>query len=98
MKHMDIQSYMHSIGIAARNASRAMAKADTSAKNHALMTIAQAAERDVARLLDANRKDMEAAPGKGLDPAMLDRLTLTAKIVAEMAEGFTRSAQLSDLV
>src|SRR3954470_13946287 len=98
MKHMDIQSYMHSIGIAARNASRAMAKADTSAKNHALLTIAQAAERDVARLLDANRKDMAAARTKGLDPAMLDRLALTPKSVAEMAEGLRQIAQLPDPV
>src|SRR3954469_14773751 len=98
MTHMDIQSYMHSVGIAARNASRAMAKADTSAKNHALMTIAQAAERDVARLLDANRKDMGAARAKGLDPAMLDRLALTPKSVAEMAEGLRQIAQLPDPV
>src|SRR4051794_18160345 len=98
MKHMDIRSYMHSIGRAARIASRAMAKADTGAKNHALMTIAQAAERDVTRLLDANRKDMEAARGKGLDPAMLDRLTLTPKSVSEMAEGLRQIAQLPDLV
>jgi glutamate-5-semialdehyde dehydrogenase len=98
MKHMDIRSYMHSIGRAARIASRAMAKADTGAKNHALMTIAQAAERDVTRLLDANRKDMEAARGKGFDPAMLDRLTLTPKSVSEMAEGLRQIAQLPDLV
>ena len=95
---MDIQSYMHSIGRAARIASRAMAKADTGAKNHALMTIAQAAERDVARLLDANRKDVEAARGNGLDSAMLDRLTMTAKSVAEMAEGLRQIARLPDLV
>ena len=95
---MDIQSYMHSVGRAARAAARAMAKAETGAKNDALMTMAQAVERDFARLLDANRKDVEGARGKGLESAMLDRLTLTPKSVAEMAEGLRQIAQLPDPV
>ena len=95
---MDIQSYMHSIGRAARAASRAMAKAETRAKNDALMTMAQAVERDVARLLDANRKDVETARAKGLDAAMMDRLTLNAKSVSAMAEGLRQIAQLPDPV
>jgi glutamate-5-semialdehyde dehydrogenase len=95
---MDIQSYMHSIGRAARTASRAMAKAETGAKNDALMTMAQAVERDIARLLDANRKDVEAARAKGLEAAMVDRLTLNAKSVSAMAEGLRQIAQLPDPV
>jgi glutamate-5-semialdehyde dehydrogenase len=95
---MDIQSYMHSIGRAARSASRAMAKAETAAKNNALMTMAQAVERDMARLLDANRKDVEAARAKGLGAAMVDRLTLTPKSVSAMAEGLRQIAQLPDPV
>jgi glutamate-5-semialdehyde dehydrogenase len=95
---MDIQSYMHSIGRAARSASRAMAKAETAAKNNALMTMAQAVERDIARLLDANRKDVEAARAKGLEVAMVDRLTLTPKSVSAMAEGLRQIAQLPDPV
>ena len=95
---MDIQSYMHSIGRAARAASRSMAKAETGVKNHALMTMAQAVERDIARLLDANRKDVEAARAKGLEAAMLDRLTLNAKSVSAMAEGLRQIAQLPDPV
>ncbi|HEX7952682.1 MAG TPA: glutamate-5-semialdehyde dehydrogenase [Burkholderiales bacterium] len=95
---MDIQSYMHSIGRSARLAARAMAKADTSAKNQALTTMAQAVERDVARLLDANRRDLEAARAKGLEAAMLDRLTLTPRSVSEMAQGLRQIAQLPDPV
>ena len=45
---MDIQSYMHGVGRAARAASRAMAKADTAAKNRALARMAAAIERDSA--------------------------------------------------
>ena len=95
---MDIQSYMHSVGRAARTASRAMAKAETGAKNDALMAMARAVERDIARLLDANRKDVEAARAKELDAAMLDRLTLTPKSVAAMAQGLRQIAQLPDPV
>jgi glutamate-5-semialdehyde dehydrogenase len=95
---MDIQSYMHSIGKAARAASRAMAKADTAAKNQALMTMAQAVERDVARLLEANRKDVEAARAKSLEAVMVDRLTLTPKSVLAIAQGLRQIAQLPDPV
>jgi len=93
---MDIQSYMHSIGRAARGAARAMAKAQTGAKNDALMTMAQAVERDVARLLDANRKDVEAARANDHEAAMVDRLMLTPKSVSAMAEGLRQIAQLPD--
>jgi glutamate-5-semialdehyde dehydrogenase len=95
---MDIQSYMHSVGREARKASRAMAKADTAAKDQALLAMAAAIERDTARLLDANREDVNDARAKGLASALLDRLTLSAKMVASMAEGLRQIAQLRDPV
>jgi glutamate-5-semialdehyde dehydrogenase len=95
---MDIQSYMHSVGRAARTASRAMAKAQTAAKNHALGSMAQALERELTRLIDANARDVAAARAKGLDAALVDRLTLTPKSVAAMAEGLRQIAQLPDPV
>ncbi len=93
---MDIQSYMHSVGRAARAASRAMAKAETVAKNRALLAMADAIERDSARLTGANRKDIEAAQAKGLDPAMVDRLTLSPKGIAAMAQGLREIGALAD--
>jgi len=95
---VDIQSYMHSVGRAARAASRDMAKADTAAKNRALLAMADAIARDVARLLDANRKDVEAAKAKNLEAAMVDRLTLTPKSVTAMAQGLREIAALPDPV
>ncbi|HYJ17700.1 MAG TPA: gamma-glutamyl-phosphate reductase, partial [Burkholderiales bacterium] len=95
---MDIQSYMHSVGRAARAASRDMAKAETAAKNRALLSMADAIERDVARLLDANLKDVEAARAKGLEAAMVDRLTLSPKSVTTMAQGLREIAALPDPV
>lgn len=93
---MDIQSYMHGVGRAAREASRLMARADTATKNKALNAMADAIVRDAERLLSANREDMERARGSGLDAAMLDRLLLSQKGVAAMAEGLRQIAQLAD--
>ena len=95
---MDIQSYMYGIGRDARTAARALARAETSAKDLALETIAAAIERNCATLLQANAKDVEAATAKGLDTAMVDRLALSEKSVAAMAEGLRQIAQLPDPV
>jgi glutamate-5-semialdehyde dehydrogenase len=95
---MDIQSYMHAVGRAARAASREMAKAPTRAKDLALTSMARAIDRDCAKLLDANRSDLKVAKSKGLDAALIDRLTLTARSVGEMAEGLRQIAQLPDPV
>ena len=96
--HMDIQSYMHGVGREARRAAREMARAQTRAKDDALLGMAAAIERDSARLLEANRQDVEAARAKGIEAAMIDRLTLTPKSVAAMAEGLRQIAQLRDPV
>lgn len=93
---MDVQSYMHGVGRAARAASRELARADTAAKNGALEAMAAAIERDSARLLAANAEDVAEAQRKGLEPALVDRLVLTAKGVASMAQGLREIAQLPD--
>jgi len=93
---MDIKTYMQNMGIEARAASRLMARADTVTKNLALTTIAQAIRRDKSALLAANKADVEAARANGLEAAMLDRLTLTEKSIATMAEGLEQIASLAD--
>lgn len=93
---MDIQQYMHTLGRQARAASRAMARADTAAKNRALLAIAASIRRDRDALLAANRLDLDAARAAGMAAAMLDRLTLTEKGVATMAEGLEQIASLPD--
>ncbi|MEX0960626.1 MAG: glutamate-5-semialdehyde dehydrogenase [Burkholderiales bacterium] len=95
---MDIQSYMHAVGRAARAASRDLARAETRTKDSALLAMARAMERDAHRLVAANARDVEAARAKGLDPAMVDRLTLSENSVASMAEGLRQVAQLPDPV
>jgi glutamate-5-semialdehyde dehydrogenase len=95
---MDVKSYMQTVGQQAREASRAVARADTNQKNKALLAMANAIERDADKLLAANAQDMDAARARGLDTAMLDRLSLTAKGVAGMAEGLRQIATLPDPV
>ena len=95
---MDIQSYMASVGKQARAAARLLAKADTATKDKALTLTAQAIERDAARLFGANAEDIAAARAKKLEPAMIDRLTLTENTIAAMADGLRQIVKLPDPV
>jgi glutamate-5-semialdehyde dehydrogenase len=94
----DIAAYMNGVGEAARAAARALARADTAAKNTALTTMATAIRRDEARLLAANAEDVAAAHAAGNDAAFVDRLTLTPKTIAAMADGLDEIAALPDPV
>ena len=98
MDTTDIKSYMHFVGQEARAASRLIAKADTATKNQALMAMADAIRRDESLLLAANAKDLENARAQGLEASMIDRLALSAKGVATMAEGLMQIAALADPV
>lgn len=93
---MDIKETMQAIGRRARVASRRLATASTAEKNAALQAIADAIRREKAALLAANAADVAAARAAGLEPAMLDRLTLTEKGVDNMAEGVEQVAKLPD--
>ncbi|MDA0191187.1 MAG: glutamate-5-semialdehyde dehydrogenase [Proteobacteria bacterium] len=95
---MDIEQYIVTVGQQAREASRAMARADTNAKNRALRAIAAAIRREAAALVAANQEDLAAARAAGLEPAMLDRLTLSEKGVTAMADGVEQVAALPDPV
>ena len=93
---MDIKNYMQTVGIAARQASRLMAAADTNTKNQALLLIAAAILREKSMLIDANKRDLNAARANGLDDAMLDRLALSEKSIHTMVEGLQQIAALPD--
>ncbi len=95
---MDIKTYMESVGQKARAAARSIARADSNQKNLALNAMADAIERDADKLLAANAEDVARALANGLDSAMIDRLTLTPKGVASMAEGLRQIASLTDPV
>ena len=93
---LDIATYMQTLGRQARAASRAMAKASTAAKNAALLAMAADIRARSTELLAANAADVAEAKASGLEPAMLDRLTITAKSVEAMAQGLEQVAALPD--
>jgi len=93
---MDVATYIHNVGQQARAAARVIGKAGTATKNRALKEIAAAIGRDSRRLLEANARDVADARKQGLDSAMIDRLTLTPKGVAAMADGLKQIAALPD--
>mgnify|MGYP003798764493 FL=1 len=98
MTDIDIQTYMQTLGRQARQASRALGRAETGVKNDALLQIAAAIEQSTERLLAANEKDLAAGRANGLDAALLDRLELNAERIATMAEGLRQIAALPDPV
>ena len=93
---MDVGSYMHEVGRRARAAARVVARADTKTKNRALKEIAAAIERGRRSLIEANARDVAEARRQQLEPAMIDRLTLTPKVIAAMADGLRQIAALPD--
>ena len=93
---MDVQSYMHGVGRAARSASRLVARASTDTRNRALHAMAEALEGASAKLLDANARDIASAHERNLEAALIDRLTLTRKGVTAMADGLVQIAALAD--
>ncbi|MCG8564431.1 MAG: gamma-glutamyl-phosphate reductase, partial [Desulfobacterales bacterium] len=67
-------------------------------KDTALLTIA-ALIREKAQAIQAeNAKDVEAGKANGLSPAMIDRLTITDKVIESMAAGLEFVAGLEDPV
>ncbi|WP_374513928.1 glutamate-5-semialdehyde dehydrogenase [Niveibacterium sp.] len=95
---MDIKTYMQTVGRQARAASRAMAAASTASKNAALNEIARLIRERGDSLLAANSRDLEQARLDGLEPAMIDRLTLSPKTIESMAAGLEQIAGLADPV
>jgi glutamate-5-semialdehyde dehydrogenase len=93
-----IEQYMHEVGRRARAAARAVSRAETGAKNAALLATAAAIEAQAAGLAEANARDLAAAHEAGLDAALLDRLELTPQRIADMAEGLRQVATLPDPV
>ena len=74
------------------------AAADTEVKNRALELIADTLLDRRARLLEENRRDVEAGESGNVSAALLDRLALNEDRVEAMAEGLREVAALDDPV
>ena len=85
--------------IQAKEAKTALMLADAERKNEALHKMADALvkQEHAARILEANKRDLEAAKGT-IPDVMLDRLMLNEKRIADMADGIREVAKLEDPV
>ena len=95
---MDIKAYMQSVGIAARAASRELARANSNQKNNALLAIANQLDSNRQAVLSANAVDMQNGRNNGLNDALLDRLELNDQRIDGMIEGLHQVAELPDPV
>jgi len=85
-------------GRRARAAARILARTSGEQKNRGLRAMADEIVNGGDSILAENAKDVEKAAANGLAPAMLDRLTLSPKRLAAMADGVREVAELPDPV
>jgi glutamate-5-semialdehyde dehydrogenase len=95
---MDIKQYVSDKAKKAKAASRQLANISTEFKNNALFKMAAGLEKESAKLITENKKDLVAAEQKGLTKAMIDRLTLNPERIKAMADGLREVAALPDPV
>ena len=75
-----------------------MALIGTAAKNRVLMNMARALVAQQAFLIKENAKDLAAASKLNYSKALVDRLTLNPKRIADMSQGLRETAKLKDPV
>ncbi|RKX28413.1 MAG: glutamate-5-semialdehyde dehydrogenase, partial [Verrucomicrobia bacterium] len=94
----DLEQQVQKIAAQARAASLVLATTPTAAKNAFLDRLAEMIETSAEQLKVENGKDLEAGDANGLSTALLDRLRLTDKRIAEMATGVRQVRDLPDPV
>jgi len=86
------------MGVKARAAATKLALASTERKDAALLAMADALEKNSDLIVERNSADLVAGRAEGMTAALLDRLTLDAGRVSEMAQGLRDVAALRDPV
>ena len=82
----------------AKHAAVAAAKLGTAEKNKGLCAVADELIMQQELILAENQKDLKAAEEKGVKQSLIDRLALSEKRIADMAEGLRQIASLDDPV
>ncbi len=95
---LTLEKFANDLGRRARAAARVLALAETNAKNAGLAKFACLLRERSAELIEANRRDIEAAPGFGLTAAQVDRLRLDAARILAMADAVEDIVDLPDPV
>nr|WP_274533808.1 glutamate-5-semialdehyde dehydrogenase [Salinivibrio sp. ML323] len=89
---------LQNMGKAAKEAAHQLAVTSTAIKNQALAIIADELDAQQTAILAANQSDLAAAREADMDPAMLDRLTLTPERLTNMASDVRQVIALADPV
>ncbi len=82
----------------AKVASRIIATLSPQTKIDVLHAMAQALEQNSARIIEENQQDLDEAKKNNLSSALVDRLMLNAKRIAEMAKAIREIAALKEPV
>lgn len=95
---MDIAREVKEIARKARSAGLTLSRISTEKKNRALLVMADRLLEERDYLKGENEKDLSTAQRAGLSRAMIDRLTLSDKVIEAMAAGLREVAHLPDPV
>jgi glutamate-5-semialdehyde dehydrogenase len=92
----DLAAYCLDVAQRARAASLEIARTSGEVKNQWLRTAADLLRTRTAAVLAANAEDVAAAPGFGLTPAAIDRLSLTPGRIESIAQALLEIAALPE--
>ena len=95
---MSLEQTISKIATAARKAARKISVCSTLKKNQVLETISEKLVSQKGEIQSQNQKDLVYGREKGLSNAMIDRLTLSDKVLESMVQGLKEVAQLPDPV
>jgi len=95
---MSLEGMIREMASEARKAARGMRRVERPQKDAALGLMAAGLKERRAEIKRENAKDVSMAREGGLSSAMIDRLTLTDKVIDEMAAGLQEIAALPDPV
>ena len=98
MNAFNVNEHMQALGLQAKAAAAQMARADAAIKIKALKALARRLREAGPELGEANARDIERAIEAGLPAPMVDRLKLTPKVLATVAEGCEQLAAMPDVI
>lgn len=84
------------LGIRAKGVQTFLSQVNTDDKNRALLSIADALEKNADKIISANAVDLENGREAGLNAGLLDRLMLNAERIDGIADGVRQVAALPD--
>lgn len=92
----DFKKEIVAVAEGAKSAAQVVGQLSSALKDKALLAMADALEKNKAKIFAANKKDIRLCLAKKLSAAFIDRLTLNDKRVAAMTDSLRQVAALRD--